>query len=302
MEGTIEKRLAVVTGGNKGIGFEICRQLASNGIRVVLTARDEKRGTEAVDKLNGYGLSDVIFHQLDVANPSSAATLANFIKTKFGKLEILVNNAGIFGQTVDMEILNASKPADHDDVDGDDIPDWMKKSFHETYEMAEDTIKTNFLGTKCVVEALLPLLQLSNSWRIVNVSSIIGQLKLIPNDSIKQELSEVDGLTEERLVELSNCFLKDFKGDLLETNGWPTVAAAYKVSKLLVNAYTRILAKKYHNVCINCVNPGFVKTDLNWSTGLYTTEEGARGPVMLALLPDGGPSGFFFDKTEVSTF
>lgn len=255
-----------------------------------------------MDRLKGYGLSDVIFHQLDVANPSSVATLANFIKTKFGKLEILVNNAGIFGQTVDMEILNASKTADHENVDAADVPEWLKKSIQDTYEMAEDTIETNFLGTKCVVEALLPLLQLSNSWRIVNVSSTLGQFKLIPNDSIKQELSDVDGLTEERLVELSNCFLKDFKEDLLETNGWPTVAASYKVSKLLVNAYTRILAKKYPNVCINCVNPGFVKTDINWSTGLLTTEEGARGPVMLALLPDGGPSGYFFDKTQVSTF
>jgi len=77
----------VVTGGNRGIGLEICKQLASNGITVVLTARDEKRGAEAVSTL---GLSNVVFHQLEVSDPLSAARLADFIKEKFGKLDILV--------------------------------------------------------------------------------------------------------------------------------------------------------------------------------------------------------------------
>ena len=86
-------RIAVVTGGNKGIGLEICRQLASNGIKVVLTARDETRGTQAVEKLrNESGLSDVVFHQLDVTDASSIASLAEFIRTHFGKLDILVRD------------------------------------------------------------------------------------------------------------------------------------------------------------------------------------------------------------------
>jgi (+)-neomenthol dehydrogenase len=80
-------RIAVVTGGNKGIGLEICKQLASNGVTVVLTARDEKRGAKAVSTL---GLSNIVFHQLEVSDPSSAARLADFIKEKFGKLDILV--------------------------------------------------------------------------------------------------------------------------------------------------------------------------------------------------------------------
>ena len=84
-------RYAVVTGANKGIGFEICRKLASNGIVVVLTGRDEKKGLEAVEKLREFGLSDhVVFHQLDVADPASIASFADFIKTKYGKLDILV--------------------------------------------------------------------------------------------------------------------------------------------------------------------------------------------------------------------
>ena len=80
-----------MTGANKGIGLEIVRQLASVGIKVVLTARDEKRGLQALETFKASGLSDlVIFHQLDVAEAASVASLADFIKFNFGKLDILV--------------------------------------------------------------------------------------------------------------------------------------------------------------------------------------------------------------------
>ncbi|KAK2650366.1 hypothetical protein Ddye_017855 [Dipteronia dyeriana] len=103
------KRYAVVTGANKGIGLETVRQLVSNGVMVVLTARDDKRGLEAVEKFKEEsGLSDVAFHQVDVADPHSIASLAEFIKTQFGKLDIMVNNAGIGGVKVDTDALGSS--------------------------------------------------------------------------------------------------------------------------------------------------------------------------------------------------
>ncbi|KAJ4967944.1 hypothetical protein NE237_014645 [Protea cynaroides] len=83
-------KLTIVTGANKGIGLEICRQLATISVKVVLTARDEKKGAEAVEKLKGSGLSAVVFHQLDVMDPASIASLVDFIRTQFGKLDILV--------------------------------------------------------------------------------------------------------------------------------------------------------------------------------------------------------------------
>jgi hypothetical protein len=85
-------RVAVVTGGNRGIGLEICRQLASNGVLVVLTARDEKKGSQAVEELQSSGLSGVIFHRLDVADRSSVTQLAEFVKARFGTLDILVSS------------------------------------------------------------------------------------------------------------------------------------------------------------------------------------------------------------------
>ncbi|OIW02065.1 hypothetical protein TanjilG_21114 [Lupinus angustifolius] len=86
------KVYAVVTGGNKGIGLSTCKLLASNGVTVVLTARDHKRGLEAVEKLNELGLKDhVVFHHLDVTDPATIPPLVDFITAQFGKLDILNN-------------------------------------------------------------------------------------------------------------------------------------------------------------------------------------------------------------------
>lgn len=299
-----EKRIAVVTGGNKGIGLEICRQLALNGVKVILTARDEKRGMAAVEKLRESGLSDVVFHQLDVSDPSSIASLADFIGVQFGKLDILVNNAAILGVTIDSEIiskfLNASKSTNEEDASGIDV--WTKENLQETYEMAKECLKTNYYGTKNVTEALVPHLLSSCTGTIVNVSSSAGKLKYIPNERLRQELNDIDDLSEDRLANLSNLFLKDFEEGLLHANNWPTFLPAYTVSKAFVNCYTRILAKRYPKLCINCICPGFVKTDMNYKTGNVSVEEGAKGPVMLALLPKGSSSGLFFEQTKISTF
>ncbi|KAL0464763.1 UNVERIFIED_CONTAM: (+)-neomenthol dehydrogenase [Sesamum latifolium] len=293
------KRCAVVTGSNKGIGLEICRQLASEGITVVLTARDEKRGFEAVDKLKASSLSaSVFFHQLDVADSASVASLAQFIKSQFGKLDILVNNAGIVGAIVDAEAFKASVGAA---VERGAEIDWSE-IMTQTYDLTAECLQINYYGAKRTTEALLPLLQLSDSPRIVNVSSSMGKLKHIPNEWAKGVLNDAENLTEERIDQVLNEFLKDFKEGSLEAKGWPAYHSAYILSKAAMSAYTRILAKKYLNFRINCVCPGFVKTDINFYTGNLTPEEGAESPVRLALLPDDGPSGQFFVMKEVSSF
>ena len=124
----------------------------------------------------------------------------------------------------------------------------------------------------------------------------------INNEWAKAVLSDAENLTEERIDEVLDQFLKDFKEGLLEAKSWSHFLSAYTVSKAALNAYTRILARKYPTLCINCVCPGFVKTDINDNCGILTVEEGADSPVRLALLPDGGPSGQFFIRKEVSEF
>jgi len=294
-----KNRYAVVTGANKGIGFEICRQLASNGITVVLTARDEKRGTEALEKLRGSGLSDlVVFHQLDVVDPSSIASLADFVKTQFGRLDILVNNAGIIGAMINWDALKASRAAGAGSGDQNNLNELIT----HTYELTKECLETNYYGAKRMIEAFIALLQLSGSPRIVNVSSFMGKLKYIPSERVKGILNDADTLTEDTIDDLLNEFLEDCKEKSLETKGWPAASSAYTVSKAAMNAYTRILAKKYPTFRINCVCPGYVKTDINDNSGIFSVEEGAEHPVRLALLPDDGPTGVFFVQKELSSF
>lgn len=127
-------------------------------------------------------------------------------------------------------------------------------------------------------------------------------MQRIPNEKIRNELGDLDNLTEEKIDGILKRFLHDLKEDALEANGWAIMLPAYSISKQTLNAYTRVLAKKYPKMYINCVHPGYVNTDINWHTGPMTVEEGARGPVKLALLPEGSPTGCYFDQTELAEF
>ncbi|KAK2971838.1 hypothetical protein RJ640_001002 [Escallonia rubra] len=274
---------AVVTGANKGIGFEICKQLASHGIIVVLTARDEKRGTEALEKLQGSGVSDhVVFHQLDVVDPASVASLAEFVKNQFGRLDILVNNAGLRGSEVDADTLEAVVTGA-----GSAHGDWWvscRPYFNRMILFSHNLVSNLAL---CGIDELY-------------VIEDCG--KNIPNEWAKGVLSDAESLTEERVDDVLNEFLKDFKEGALQAKCWPAFMVAYAVTKASMNAYTRILARKYPSFCINCVCPGYVKTDINYNTCTFTVEEGAAGPVKRSVLPDGGPSGLFFFRDEASSF
>jgi len=144
------KRIALVTGANKGIGYETARRLASQGMTVLIGARDERRGKEAAAKLQGEGL-DVQFLRLDVNDQTTHEAARRFIEDNFGKLDILVNNAGI---ALDMN----QKPSEVD------------------MQTLRKTFDTNFFGVVSVTQALLPLIRKSDAGRIVNVSSGLGSL------------------------------------------------------------------------------------------------------------------------------
>ncbi|KAI3899469.1 hypothetical protein MKW92_026040 [Papaver armeniacum] len=275
------KRCAVVTGANKGVGLEICRQLASNGIFVVLTSRNRNQGLEAVANLKKSGISNVVFHQVDVMNQITVSSLAEFISTRFGKLDILVNNAGILGAITDAASFRALVEANKEKPN-------LKQMITETYESAVECMQTNYYGVK--------------SPRIVNVSSALGKLKFISNQMALEILNDGDGLKEENVDEIVNMFLKDFKEDILEIEGWHAYLPAYTISKICLNAYTRILAREFPSFRINCASPGWVKTDICYNSGVLTTTEGAERVIKLALVPDDGPSGLFFTNKEVTPF
>src|SRR6478672_4895521 len=145
-----DQKIAVVTGANKGLGFETCRQLAKQGIKVILTSRNEEKGKAAAEKLQAEGL-DVTYHQMDVSNPSSISHFAEFMQHEFGKLDILVNNAGVWLDT-ESSVLKAN------------------------LETLQKTIETNLYGPFLVSQALIPLMKIHNYGRVVNVASGAGQL------------------------------------------------------------------------------------------------------------------------------
>lgn len=122
-------------------------------------------------------------------------------------------------------------------------------------------------------------------------------LQNISNERSKRVLSCVERLTEEKVDEVVKEFLRDYKKESPETK-----YAAYTVSKAAMNAYTRILAERFPRFRINCVCPGYVKTDINRHTGTLTVEETAPSLVSLATLSDDGPSGLFFARQELSCF
>lgn len=146
-----EHRIAVVTGANRGIGLEICRQLARHGLRVVLTARSAARGRAAAAALKKDGLA-VDFHRLDVSSARSVSALEAHIDKKFGRLDVLINNAGVLLDPRGSRVLDAK------------LATFRK------------TLTVNLLGPLLLMQALVPLMKRNNYGRIVNLSSGQGQL------------------------------------------------------------------------------------------------------------------------------
>ena len=144
------ERVAVVTGANRGLGLETCRQLAQQGYRVILTSRDEGKGQKAAKGLEAAGLS-VLYHQLDVQNDVSVASLREYVMREFGRLDVLVNNAAV-NLAVGRGVLDIEM---------------------EVYIV---TMDANLFGPLRLCKAFVPLMLEQDYGRVVNVSSDAGQL------------------------------------------------------------------------------------------------------------------------------
>lgn len=145
------KKIALITGANKGIGLETARQLGRKNITIIVGARDRPKGEAAVKKLTGEGM-DAHFVELDVSQPTSIEKAAEKVKKDFGRLDILVNNAAIM------------------------IDETEKKVSAQKMETWRETLATNVLGLIETTQAFLPLLRKSEAGRIVNLSSILGSI------------------------------------------------------------------------------------------------------------------------------
>jgi NAD(P)-dependent dehydrogenase (short-subunit alcohol dehydrogenase family) len=149
------KKVAFITGANRGIGFQTSIKLAESGIKVILGSRDLKKGEEAVKKLSSLGI-DADLVKYDAFDVDAPEEVYKYISEKYKKLDILINNAGVL-LTGNLFVTNSSTISDKD---------------------LKDTFQTNFFSVISLTQKLLPLIKKSNAGRIVNVSTILSSLTL----------------------------------------------------------------------------------------------------------------------------
>lgn len=159
-----EQRMALVTGGNRGIGLEVCRQLAQQGTRVILGSRDARKGVAAASQLKSGGLA-VETRQLDVANAQSIRECMTWLRKDLGRLDVLVNNAGIMTEEDDADPL-------------------------EEIEIIRDTMQTNVYGALLLSRLAIPIMKSRRYGRIVNLSSGMGSLNEMGAGYIGYRLSK----------------------------------------------------------------------------------------------------------------
>ena len=195
------QRVALVTGANRGIGFAISRQLAQKGIAVVMSARDLNKGQAACSRLNREGLDVGHTLQLDVTAEDSIRYALEQINKIFGRLDIVVNNAGIMSND-DTSVLD------------------MKA------DVLRNTLQTNFYGPLALCQGCIPLMRTGHYGRIVNISSTLGSLTDITDfDSPYSELqTPAYRLSKTMLNGITALIAREVKNDNILVNsvcpGW----------------------------------------------------------------------------------
>jgi NAD(P)-dependent dehydrogenase (short-subunit alcohol dehydrogenase family) len=223
-----DRHVAIVTGGNRGIGYEICKELSKAGCNVVLTCRNGEEGRRAIAKLNHR--ENVVYLRLDVTDSKEITSLRDWILKAYGRVDILINNAGIY-------------------------LDEGVSVFDVDQKVMQDTLAVNYYGAFHMCRAFVPIMRQNGYGRIVNVSSGYGAM------------SEMGGYV-----------------------------AAYRISKVALNALTLIMANELtnDNIKINAVCPGWVRTDMGGGKAPVSPEAAAKDIVYFALIDAKGPTGSFF--------
>jgi NAD(P)-dependent dehydrogenase (short-subunit alcohol dehydrogenase family) len=250
-------KIAVVTGANRGLGLETASELAQKGYRVWLTGRDAAQTEQAARTLREQN-RDVRAATLDIADAASVTAFAARMANE-PPIDALVNNAGssLSGFNADVAAL---------------------------------TVDNNYRGAVRVTGALLD--RLAPQANIVMVSSGMGELSHLSPKLRERLLSP--NLTRADIEAVAEEFVSSVKLGAHAAAGFPS--NAYSVSKALLNAFTRVLARELEGSGrrVNAVCPGWVKTRMGGSSAPRTLEQGASGIVWAATLGPAGPHGGFF--------
>jgi NAD(P)-dependent dehydrogenase (short-subunit alcohol dehydrogenase family) len=266
-------KIILVTGGNRGIGLEICRQLDALGNTVILGSRDYEKGLKAALILS----ERVIVKQLDVTDETSIQALFGFVKSEFDHLDVLINNAGInpSSQENSKSLLRKAKGALEDHIPGirkmaaKIVPALKnagiinKPGNVKDIPLAEvdNVMETNLYGSWRMIQSFIPLLEKSESGRIINISSGMGELQSLAGDS-----------------------------------------SGYRMSKVALNALTLMLARELEpkGISVNAMCPGWVKTDMGGPNAPRDVSQGADTAVWLATEPIIPTGKFFRDRAVIN--
>lgn len=267
-------RVAVVTGANKGIGFEIAKKLVQSGVHTIITARDVARGQRAVKQLQAsLKCTNLEFAQLDLDSKDSVHGFVSWLQKTHGGLDVLVNNAGI-----------AFKAADPTPF----------------AQQAKPTFKTNYFATQHLTVRLLPLLRPNG--RIVNIASQAGSMAFAQMSPALRANFTDPGLTLLTLESLANDFVAAVEDGTHKEKGW--ASTCYGTSKLSVIAMTAVLAKQPNilerKISVFSCCPGWCNTDMSSGSGNRTAEQGAVTPFKLATATSvqGHSGGFFLRRKD----
>lgn len=266
-------KTVLITGGNRGIGHEIARQLDELGYTVILGSRNLEKGQNAVGNFS----KNVIVKQLDVTNEDSIQRVFEFVKTDFGKLDVLINNAGLGTnyQSDNKSVADNAKNTLKTMLPGARkvskvmAPILRKAGIIPQKESAEmvslihvkHLMETNFYGAWRMIQVFIPLLQKSNNGRIINVSSGMGELASL-------------------------------------TGEYP----AYSLSKSSLNALTILFSNelKDKGISVNATCPGWVRTDMGGPDAPRDVSQGADTAVWLASIEKCPTGKFFRDRQEIN--
>lgn len=262
-------KTVLVTGGNRGIGLEVCKQLSEKGHQVIMGSRDIRKGFKAAANLN----SNVHVMQLDVTDDLSVRKLIKSVSHEFKKLDVLINNAGVgtdqevYGNalfnylksTLKKQLRFAIKPLMPVRKAGLDLV--RPSASFISLDSVQSIFNTNFLGAWRMIQATLPLLRQSEDARIINVSS--------------------------------------GRGSMEEMTG---VYPGYSVSKHALNALTCMFANELeeYSIKVNSVCPGWVRTEMGGPHAPMSVEQGADTIVWLATEETVQTGKFFREREEIS--